>query len=227
MACSIVNCEAFCFAVFISTSFPKICLMKTLLLSATQFEIQPYLLTAPKADVIISGLGIAAATYHLTKQLSHHHYDLVVQAGVAGAFNDELPLGQVVTVSHDAFGDMGVMEDSFQSIQDLELNGEPEWLPNKNSLLQKLPYQQVKAITVNTLHTNAKMINALQQKWKAAIESMEGAALHYVCLHQQVPFLQIRGISNKVGIRDKTQWKMKEAIHNLNQALIQMFKILN
>ncbi len=201
--------------------------MKILLLSATQFEIQPYLLTVPKADIIIGGVGIAAATYHLTKQLSHHHYDLVVQAGVAGTFDETLKLGEIVTVTHDAFGDLGVMDNQFQSIQDMELSSEPEWLPNKNSLLQKLPYQQVKAITVTTLHTDEKMINALQKKWNAAIETMEGAVLHYVCHQQQIPFLQIRSISNRVGIRDKAQWRMKEAIQSLNEALTQTFRILN
>jgi futalosine hydrolase len=201
--------------------------MKILLLSATQFEIQPFLQTVPKIDILISGVGVAASTYHLTKQLSHHHYDLVIQAGVAGTFNHELALGEVVTVSHDAFGDVGVMEDHFQSIQDMELTLEPEWLHNKNSLLQKLPQKQVKAITVNTIHTDEKLITALQQKWKAEIESMEGAVLHYVCQHQQTAYLQIRAISNRVGVRDKTQWKMKEAIIHLNEALLQLFKMLN
>jgi len=200
--------------------------MKILLLSATQLEIQPYLQTAPKADVIISGVGIAAATYHLTKQLSHHHYDLVIQAGVAGTFDETLKLGEVVTVIQDAFGDLGIMENHFQSIQDIQLSSEPEWLQNKNSLLQKLPYQQVKAITVNTLHSGENMITALIQKWNATIETMEGAVLHYVCLHQQVPFLQIRSISNRIGVRDKTQWRMKEAIHNLNEALISLMDLI-
>jgi futalosine hydrolase len=35
-----------------------------------------------------------------------------------------------------------------------------------------------------------------------------------------VPFIQIRSISNYVGERDKTKWKMKEAIENLNQTLL-------
>ncbi len=48
---------------------------------------------------------------------------------------------------------------------------------------------------------------------------MEGAALHYVCLQEQIPFVQIRSVSNYVGERDKTKWKMKEAIENLNTEL--------
>jgi futalosine hydrolase len=50
---------------------------------------------------------------------------------------------------------------------------------------------------------------------------MEGAALHYVCRQTHTPFIQIRSTSNYIGIRDKTQWKIKEAIGNLNQTLLQ------
>ena len=49
---------------------------------------------------------------------------------------------------------------------------------------------------------------------------MEGAALHYVCYHQQINYIQLRSISNIVGIRDKNQWCMEKAIHHLNEALI-------
>jgi futalosine hydrolase len=193
--------------------------MKILLLSATQFEIQPFLQTAPKCDVLIGGVGSVATAYHLTKQLSHHHYNLVIQAGIGGAFTDEVKLGEVVVVKSDAFGDLGVMETEFQSIQDMYLSSEMEWLENKNPLLQKLLYKQVKAVTVNTLHTDANVIAAFREKWKADVESMEGAALHYVCQRQYVPYLQLRSISNKVGVRDKNQWRMKDAIINLNEAL--------
>ena len=53
---------------------------------------------------------------------------------------------------------------------------------------------------------------------------MEGAAFHYVCLQQKINFLQIRGISNMVGERDKTKWKIKKAIENLNNELLKIIK---
>ena len=55
---------------------------------------------------------------------------------------------------------------------------------------------------------------------------MEGAAFHYLCLQEQVPFLQLRAISNHVGERNKANWKLKEAIHNLNEKLIGIIKEL-
>jgi len=55
-------------------------------------------------------------------------------------------------------------------------------------------------------------------------ESMEGAALHYVCISENVPFVQIRSISNYIGERNKQKWDMMNSIVNVNEALI---KIIN
>ena len=203
--------------------------MKILLLAATQQEIQPFLLTLEtipvKPDVLIGGLGATATAYHLTKQLHHHHYDLVLQAGVAGAFEGIVNMGEVVLAKQDCFADLGAIEQNeFKTIQQMGFSNEPEWLVNNNILLNKLPYKQVKAITVSTVTDDANTISRLQKNWAAHIETMEGAALHYVCQHQQTNYLQLRSISNVVGVRDKSHWKIKEAIENLNHALTNIVK---
>ncbi len=56
---------------------------------------------------------------------------------------------------------------------------------------------------------------------------MEGAALHFVCLRERIPFLQLRTISNKIGERDKTKWNIGLAILNLNAELILLLNELN
>ena len=56
---------------------------------------------------------------------------------------------------------------------------------------------------------------------------MEGAALHYVCLCEKIPFLQLRCVSNYVGERDKSKWEMTEAISNLNIELNKIIEILS
>jgi futalosine hydrolase len=48
---------------------------------------------------------------------------------------------------------------------------------------------------------------------------MEGAALHYVCLKEKIPFLQVRAISNYITRRDRNAWRMAEAIASLNAQL--------
>jgi futalosine hydrolase len=196
--------------------------MKVLLISATQAEIQPYLLHhSPHHDILITGVGIHSATYEITQQLLHHHYDLVVQAGIAGAsgHGDYKP-GDVLAVKQDAFGDFGSIENgAFLSAQQLNLTNEREWLVNDNEVINQVQLPLVNAITVGTVGSEPQWNELLYQKWQADIETMEGAALHFVCNRRQVPYVQIRAISNFIGDRNRENWSMELAIGNLNGAL--------
>ena len=64
-------------------------------------------------------------------------------------------------------------------------------------------------------------------KYKSQIESMEGAALHYIGRDLSIPFIQIRAVSNYVGERNKAKWKMQEAIYNLNETVLQYLDALS
>jgi futalosine hydrolase len=66
----------------------------------------------------------------------------------------------------------------------------------------------------------------MKEKLSPHVESMEGAAFHYVCLHQKINFLQLRSISNYVGERDKSKWELKKSIENLNSELIKIIEKL-
>lgn len=44
---------------------------------------------------------------------------------------------------------------------------------------------------------------------------MEGAAFMYACLMHKVSFAQIRAVSNVVERRNRSTWKVKEAIEAL------------
>ena len=86
----------------------------------------------------------------------------------------------------------------------------------------------VNAVTVNEISTDEKRIEFYRNSLGADIESMEGAALHYVALSENIPFLQMRSLSNFVGERDKNKWVMDIAIANLNLELQRIFlKMMN
>jgi futalosine hydrolase len=191
---------------------------RILLIAATQHEILPYLQTQHHHDVLITGVGIPSTIFRLTRQLAHHHYDVVVQAGIAGAFDNSFAKkGHVVQVTQDAFGDLGTFENgSFSDLQQLELNYDPLWL-NGSYIKSGLP--EVKGITVQTVTNDATIVSALTGKWQADIETMEGAAAAYVCHQKQIQFVQLRAISNTVGERNKANWKTDDAVANLNNAL--------
>ena len=205
--------------------------MQILLVAATELEIAPLLKKKPAADFLITGVGCPAAIYHLTKRLHQIDYDLVIQVGIAGSFTGSLQLGDVVLVKQDNFADIGISEkDQFYTIFEKDLADENTfpfnkgWLDNNGEFMDLFSLPHVKAVTVNTVTDNEKHARQLISKFDPDIESMEGAGLHYVCLQENVSFIQLRAISNYVGERDKVKWKMNEAIDNLNEELI---KILN
>jgi futalosine hydrolase len=184
-----------------------------------------------KTSCLITGVGLMAATYSITKYLHTNPIDLVLQIGIAGSLDKDLQLNEVVCIKSDSVADLGVEENNeFKSLFDLKLIGENDFpwdggvLTNNNSILEKCGLKIVNGITINEISTNQKRINWYKKKYNARIESMEGAGLHYVCLQEKVPFLQIRSISNYVGERDKSKWSMKQAIEILNNTLLKIIK---
>ncbi|HEU5054184.1 MAG TPA: futalosine hydrolase [Hanamia sp.] len=201
--------------------------MNLLIVAATEFEIEPFLQQNPTAEVLITGVGMPATIYHLTKKLLTQKYDLVLQAGIAGTFGYDFNFGDVVIAKEDTFADLGIEENG--AIKTLFESGFTDkdqfpfldgWLKNPNPHLDQYSIPLVRAVTVNKVSANNSCNEKVMKKFGAQIESMEGAAFHFVCLQQQVTFLQLRSISNFVGERDKSKWKIKEAISNLNKELL-------
>jgi futalosine hydrolase len=48
---------------------------------------------------------------------------------------------------------------------------------------------------------------------------MEGAAFFYVCSKENIPFLALRAVSNRVEPRDKAKWNIPLALKNLSDEL--------
>jgi futalosine hydrolase len=204
-----------------------------LVVAATAKEINPFIeLTRTggltNVDILISGIGLTATTYHLAKQLALKKYDIVIQAGVAGSFDLRTPPGAVVAVKQDTIADQSVVElQKLRTLFDLKLVPQDQypykrgWLINPNKeVLKKIKLKIVKGISVNQISTSKQMIKFYRNVFDPVTESMEGAALHYVCLRENVPFLQIRSISNYIGERNKKKWNMMASINNLNNSLV-------
>lgn len=205
--------------------------MKLLIVAATAAEIAPF--AAMKhddikdIDMLITGVGMVATTYALTRHLQANKYDLVIQAGVGGSYDRGISLGDILFITSDRYGDLGAEDhDKYLDIFEMGLLGENE-PPHSDGMLRtpllpvhhKIALPHASGLTVNTVSGNAATILLRQNKYQCQVESMEGAAFHYVCLQEGVAFAQVRAISNYVTPRDKSQWKMKDAIVNLNSWL--------
>ena len=212
--------------------------MTCLLAAATAKEIAPFLNyyrnsgNKQDIDILITGIGSTAATYSLVKQIGLKKPGLIIQAGIAGCFDKNISLGSVVVVKQDIIADQMVIENKqLKTMFDLGLIKSRQapftkgWLVNPHKQLIRLTgLKAVKAISVNQVTTTNQMTILYQNKFQPAIETMEGAALHYSCLLEKIPFLQIRSISNYIGERNKKKWNMKEAIGNLNNELIRILE---
>ena len=181
-----------------------------------------------------SGIGMLASSISLMKMFTQETPTLIVQVGVAGCFDKKIPLGKVFAVKDDFAGDIGVMENKvWKDLFDMKFdkpNDAPyekkslpnPWLNQFNVL--NLPTK--KSVTVNTISTDKSRIQLLSGRYKAVLESMEGASLHYMGRDLTIPFIQIRAVSNYVGERDKSKWKIQEAIYNLNETLLEFLDAL-
>lgn len=216
--------------------------MNCLIVAATVFEITPFLekLKANDGlsnniaiDVAITGVGLTSATYSLSRQLNLKRPDIIIQAGIGGCFDQTKKLGSVFAIKGDAIADQGVVEKGkMQTLFDMGFVAKNKapfskgWLVNKNEVLKKVKLKKVNAVSVNEITSSKKKVLLYKEKFHPVVESMEGAALHYVCLMEKIPFIQIRSISNYVGERNKKNWKIQESINNLNNELIRLLELL-
>ena len=187
--------------------------------------------TSHQMDVLITGAGMVATTYHLGRRLLMEQYDLAVNVGICGTFSESL-MGKTVNVKQDCFGDFGAEDhEEFLDVFQLGLMNADDF-PFKNGWmytdakmeiesLNKLP--QVKGVTVNTGSGNNENINKLKAKYNADIESMEGAAFIYCCKMNNVPCLQIRSVSNYIEKRNRNSWQIEPALNNLLVTLKSLF----
>jgi futalosine hydrolase len=215
--------------------------MKILIVAATPFELAPLLacfndagneslaglsfrLNESTLDVLISGVGIHATSFALGSQLAQYKYDLAINLGIAGGFDQSRPLGESVLVSADRFADLGAQDGaSFLDLFDLRLAEadsfpyESGWLCSEamksNPVLSNL--RSCKGITVNTVHGEEKGIADVVKRYTPDIESMEGAAFFYACKMSDTACIQIRSVSNYVEKRNRERWDIQLALQSL------------
>ena len=223
--------------------------MKILFVSATKFEILPllkhlentataiseneFVLTSLHISYLITGVGALHTSCSLSMELNKTSYDLIINMGIGGAFDKNIPLGSVFNVNVEKFGDLGVelADESFSDIFEIGLMNKNSY-PYLNGLLilpnphfVNLP--EARGFTVNKVTGSSKSISKLKDNYNPDLESMEGAGFVYTVLMYKVNAIQLRAISNHVEPRNKSNWNIPLAIQNLNNVAIDILSDLN
>ena len=181
-------------------------------------------------DILISGIGSSFATFHLTNVLREKKYDAVINIGLAGSLTQELKIGEVVNVVSEEFADLGIeKQHEFLTLFESGYIGMNDF-PFENGLLKAsnsngwIKLKKVKGVTTNKSYGRDTSIAEMREKFTAHVESMEGAAVFYVCNWMGVKCYEIRSISNYVEPRDSAKWNIPLALVRLKETLSVILK---
>ncbi|MEY4203387.1 MAG: hypothetical protein RL013_1090 [Bacteroidota bacterium] len=224
--------------------------MNITLVSATPFEIAPtiqwletlsqpgtdneFTLGSHRVSVLVTGVGPVATTWKLAGYLSGRKPDLLINAGIAGAYDRSLAHGDVVLVGEEQLADLGAEESDGRLINLFDMNLlDPEEFPYRDGRLVNPDMEnvhflrQVRGLTVGrATGTDASRMALMNRYPDAQTESMEGAAVFYCCLLSGVRFLEIRSVSNYVEPRNRAGWNIPLAISSLNDVLKELLQTL-
>lgn len=224
--------------------------MKILIVAATWMEVKllvdemekveekshllkEYRLNETNIDILIAGIGTTFTTFHLTNALRDKKYDRVINIGIAGSLTRELEIGDVVNVVSEEFADLGVEKrDEFLTLFESGFMDANEF-PFEQGVLKPsnangwLNLKKVRGITTNKSNGRESSIANIKEKFTAHVESMEGAAVFYVCNWLGVDCYQIRAISNYVEPRDSAKWNIPLALENMTHSLLNVLKKLS
>jgi futalosine hydrolase len=198
-----------------------------LVIVATELEAQK-LPELPGMRLRVSGIGAVNAALETQLGILEHRPDLVLSAGIGGAYpNGGAKIGDVVVASEMIYAALGAMDGTqFLNLEEL---GFPIFENTFNTIQAAPQSRDFAALTgaklgaILTLETvtgsDARALELEALLPNAIGEGMEGAGVAHAALKHGIPSLEIRGISNFVGARDRSSWQIGAALKALHQSL--------
>lgn len=200
---------------------------RLLIVCATDGEIPD----VPFGRVAVCGVGKAAAAVATMSALAAEPASGVVSFGVAGALAAHLDVGDVVVGRTARVLDEGLETgDRFTSFADgpmpvpagdAPLRADPRLL---DVLLvpASLPFRLLDGDigTVSVCAGSRRLAD--ERAALACAEAMEGAAVALAAAAFDVPFVEVRGISNRCGPRDGAPFDLETSVRNATRVLARL-----
>lgn len=204
-----------------------------LIASSTELEISQLRENRQLRDnfsFLVTGVGVVESAISLARFLSEAEkrtdciqlLDGLILFGVCGAYGGTgTNILDICLAEEEHFGDFGIaMNSEIQYFTDDVLKN-PCHFDLKNSLFDQMeknlaalhiPHKSGHFVTVNSSTGTRARGDFLRDKFNAICENMEGAALARVCEIYGLPMAELRCVSNIVEDRDRSKWKIKEAV---------------
>ncbi len=159
--------------------------------------------------VVAVGVGPVEAAHGTARALAARRYRAVINAGIAGGFRERCTVGDVVAVAREEYADLGLEDGSaFPLPAGAALartaEAHPDLLrPFLDGLIPVIVGRGVTSATVTSTDARAVL---LARRYRPDVESMEGFAVLRAAEQVGVPAIGIRGVSNLVGDRARSEW---------------------
>jgi futalosine hydrolase len=180
------------------------------------------------AHVLAVGVGIAAAAARTARWLTQRQltgqapYHAVISAGIGGAYARRVALGDIVVARRTIAADLGAdSPDGFLTLSDLGFgtdaaDGDPGLFDRVAASLPSALTGSV--LSVHTVTgTAARAMELAERHPDAVAEAMEGWGVATAAEDHGVPFVEIRAVSNLVGPRDRSAWRIDLAMGSLTR----------
>jgi futalosine hydrolase len=193
-----------------------------------------------------SGIGKINAASAVTALLETIEPEAVIVTGCAGAYPESgLAVGDLVLASEEILADEGVItpqgfiDFSALGFPLLEHGGplmEQRFPADPQLVAEAQPFIEAAAIaagaklatgplvTVSTCSGTDQAAQAMVQRTGGICENMEGAAVAQICRLYEVPFFELRGISNLVENRNLERWDLPAGAKIAQRALMAFLK---
>jgi len=197
------------------------------------------LLAGREALLLVTGVGPVNAALEMGRVMGRFDISGVIHVGLAGGFDARLaPLGSAVLALAETYPEYGVAQDDGLA----GTAGFPfaQWERGERKIFQRIELQPDAAakalelalppeigrgtfVTVPGVTGTAQRARELVSRHGALAENMEGFAVALAALSVDVPYLELRTISNEVGERDRDKWAFKEAFDRLSSVTAGLF----
>lgn len=196
--------------------------------------------------LVVTGVGPVNAALEMGLALGgRRDISGVLNLGVAGSFDAlAAPLGAPVAATREIWPEYGLADEmgwvdargiGFPQLEDPGNPGGHIWdavVLDPGQAAQAMGLNLPPAWTEGASLTVAGVTGtpgralAMRERTKALTENMEGFPLALACRMRGLPFLEIRTVSNLVGERDQSMWRMREALTGLGEVLKTLAKVL-
>lgn len=192
------------------------------------------------AEVVLlaGGMGKTNAAHALTALLETREVRGVIGFGIGGAYPGAgLDVGGIALATEAVYGDEGVQTPAgWISTEGI---GIPLWQIGEARRFNAFPVDADRVelartalaaagyevrtgpfVTVSCCSGTAALGAAMAERVPGALcEGMEGAALAHVAVIYEVPFLELRAVSNRVEDRNLARWRIREAADAAQEAV--------